>query len=75
VFCIIIICFDIKLFITAPIRNIDKCVIDDEGFLLYDDLIYVPENIRTRILEIHHDSVTAGHFGVNKTSDLIYRNF
>eukprot|EP00833_Pecoramyces_ruminatium_P008539 jgi/Orpsp1_1/1182571/evm.model.c7180000081820.1 len=24
---------------------------------------------------MHHDSVTAGHFSVNKTSDLIYRNF
>jgi len=59
----------------APIKNIDKVSIDDEGFLLYDNLIYVPKSLRTRVLELHHDSVAAGHFGVNKTTELISRNF
>ena len=49
--------------------------IDKEGFLLFNNLIYVPEPIRVRILELHHDSITAGHFGVNKTCELISRNF
>ena len=52
----------------------NKCKIDKEGFLLFDNLIYVPQNLRTRVLEIHHDSVTAGLFGVRKTFDLINRN-
>ena len=59
----------------SPIKFIDRCKIDKEGFLLFDNLIYVPKTLRTRVLELHHDSVTAGHFGVAKTFDLINRNF
>jgi len=59
----------------APIKNIDKVSFDKEGFLLFDNLIYVPKCLRTRVLELHHDSVSAGHFGINKTVELISRNF
>ena len=59
----------------VPIKNIDKFSLNNEKFLLYDNLIYVPCNLRTRVLELHHDSITAGHFGVNKTIELISRNF
>jgi len=62
-------------YVNPFIKFIDKCKIDKEGFLLFDNLIYVPQNLTTRVLEIHHDSVTAGHFGVRKTFDLINRNF
>jgi len=58
-----------------PINNINKINIDEEGFLLFDNLIYVPESLRTRILELHNDSVSAGHFGIKKTSELISCNF
>jgi len=58
-----------------PIKNIDKAKIDEEGFLLIDNLIYVPKSLRTRVLELHHDSISAGHFGIKKTSELILRNF
>eukprot|EP00833_Pecoramyces_ruminatium_P010577 jgi/Orpsp1_1/1184609/evm.model.c7180000090259.1 len=47
----------------VPIKNIDKVSFDKEGFLLFDNLIYVPKCLRTRVLELHHDSVSAGHFG------------
>ena len=60
---------------SAPIKNINKVKIDDEGFLLFDNLIYVPKSLRTRVLELHHDSISAGHFGIKKTSELISRNF
>jgi len=60
---------------SPPINNINKVKIDEEGFLLFDNLIYVPESLRTRILELHHDSVSAGHFGIKKTSELISLNF
>jgi len=56
-------------------KNINKIIIDDEGFLLFNNLIYVPYSLRTKILEIHHDSISAGHFGVSKTLELISRNF
>jgi len=60
---------------SAPIKNINCVKLNDDGFLLYNNLIYVPRSIRTRVLEIHHDSLTAGHFGVSKTCELISRNF
>ncbi|MBE6133033.1 MAG: hypothetical protein E7180_06615 [Erysipelotrichaceae bacterium] len=62
-------------FSVPPYRNIDKFKCDKEGFLLFNNLIYVPQILRTRVLELHHDSVSAGHFGISKTIDLICRNF
>ena len=46
------------------IKNINKFMIDKEGFLHFNNLIYVPKSIRMRVHELHHDSPTAGHFGV-----------
>ena len=60
---------------SPPIKNINKAKIDDEGFLLIDNLIYVPKSLRTKVMEIHHDSISAGHFGIKKTTELISRNF
>ena len=60
---------------SPPINNIDDVKIDDEGFLLFNNLIYVPGSLRTRVLELHHDSISAGHFGIKKTTELISRNF
>ena len=56
------------------IKNIIKFMID-KGFLLFNNLIYVPKSIRTKVLELHHDFPTAGHFGVSKTQELLSRNF
>jgi len=60
---------------SPSINKIYKVKIHEEGFLLFDNLIYVPESLRTRILELHYDSVSSGHFGIKKTSELISRNF
>ena len=57
------------------IKNINKFVIDKERFLLFNNLIYVHKSIRTRVLKLHHDSPTAGHFGVSKTQELLSHNF
>lgn len=47
-----------------------------EGLLLYNDLIYVPTvDLRLHILRENHDSPTAGHFGINKTIELVTRNY
>jgi len=51
------------------------------GLLLMDRRIYVPDyrpalgNLRTRVLQSKHDHVTAGHFGYNKTLELLRREF
>ncbi len=59
----------------APFKKMDCLSLDGDGFLLFNNLIYVPYNFRSKILEIHHDSISAGHFGVLKTFELISRNF
>lgn len=46
------------------------------GLLFYNDLIYVPTvQLRLDILRESHDSPTAGHFGINKTVELVTRNY
>jgi len=45
------------------------------SFLLFKGKIYVPLNCRSSILSICHDSPSAGHFGIKKTTNLINRDF
>jgi len=45
------------------------------SFLLFNNKIYVPPKCRPTILSICHDSPSAGHFGIRKTSSLIFRDF
>ncbi len=47
----------------------------DDLLLLYNNRIYIPESLRIDILQSHHNSPTAGHFGISKTFELISRNF
>jgi hypothetical protein len=50
---------------------------EDSGLLLYDRLIWVPDdnNLRLQILQQHHDSQATGHPGRAKTLELVSRNF
>jgi hypothetical protein len=50
---------------------------DPEGYLRCDGRIYVPEanDLRLRILRYHHDHPLAGHFGQNRTLELIRRDY
>jgi len=43
----------------------------------YNGLIYVPNklDIKLKLLNDNHDSVTAGHFGQAKTLELLSRNY
>jgi len=45
------------------------------SFLLFKNKIYVSPNCRPSILNICHDSPSAGHFGIKKTTNLINRDF
>jgi hypothetical protein len=47
--------------------------VDDQGLLHYDDRIWVPDsiNLRLRILLNNHDHPIVGHYGQNKTLDLV----
>lgn len=47
-----------------------------DGLLYYEGLLYVPEGpCRLRVLQSRHDFPAAGHFGFNKTMELISRDF
>ena len=43
--------------------------------LHYQGLSFVPEVIRTELISRHHDDPLAGHFGINKTRELIGRKY
>ena len=46
-----------------------------DGVLYHQGLPFVPEAIRTEIISRHHDDPLAGHFGIDKTKDLIGRKY
>lgn len=43
--------------------------------LTFRDKIYVPEALRIQVVADHHNSPLAGHFGRDRTLDLLQRNF
>jgi hypothetical protein len=47
------------------------------GALMYDGLVYVPDagSLKTELLKRLHDGKTAGHYGRDKTEDLVSRDF
>ena len=44
---------------------------------MYDGLVYVPDagSLKTELLKRLHDGKTAGHYGRDKTEDLVSRDF
>ena len=48
---------------------------DVEGVLQYQGLPYVPEIIRSEVISCHHDDPLAGHFGIDKTRELVGRKY
>ena len=43
--------------------------------LYYEDRLFIPSNLRVKILQEHHDIPLAGHFGFDKTYEALTRNF
>ena len=50
---------------------------DFAGFLRHDQKIYVPDSgdLRLRILRNKHDHILSGHYGFNKTLELVRRDY
>ena len=46
-----------------------------DGVLHHQGLPFVPEAIRTELISRHHDDPLAGHFGIDKTRELIGRKY
>jgi len=51
--------------------------VDESSLLWLHDHIYIPDskNLHLRILQYKHDHPTSGHFGQNRTLELIHRNY
>ena len=49
----------------------------EDGMIVWQDLIYVPRNkkLQEDIIKAHHDAPTSGHPGREKTRELITRNY
>ena len=58
----------------TPFRNMNKFKINN-NMILYNNLIYIPYNLRTDILKKYHDSPSSGHLGIKRTEELITRNY
>ena len=48
---------------------------DIEGVLQYQKLPYVLAIIRSKVISRHHDNLLGGHFGINKTKELVGRKY
>ena len=46
-----------------------------DGVLHHQGLPFVPEIIRTELISRHHDDPLSGHFGIDKTRELIGRKY
>ena len=49
----------------------------EDGLILFKGKVYVPrdKDLRRRIVELHHDSLAAGHPGRWKTYEMVSRNY
>jgi hypothetical protein len=59
-------------------KSPDSCwSIDTDGFLRLDGHIYVPDSnvLQLRVLQYKHDHPLSGHFGQNRTLELIRREY
>ena len=48
---------------------------DFDGILHHQDLPYVLKIIRTKLISRHYDDPLAGHFGIEKTRELVARKY
>ena len=48
---------------------------DSDRILHHQALPYVPEIIKTELISRHHDDPPAGHFGIEKTQELVARKY
>ena len=46
-----------------------------DGILYHQGLPFIPKAIQTKIISWHHNDSLAGHFGIDKTKDLVGRKY
>ena len=65
---------DYQAQVTADNRDVGVTIKDD-GLLYRKERLWVPAPLQKAILESEHDTKVAGHMGIDKTLELITRNF
>jgi hypothetical protein len=57
--------------------GLSKWKVDSTGLLRHKGCLYIPDekSIRAELLRRHHDDALAGHFGVEKTLELLQRKY
>jgi hypothetical protein len=50
-------------------------ITNEKGLVYLRNLIYIPNCIRTKIIKQHHDDPIHRHIGMEKTAELISRNY
>ena len=62
---------------SKPGGDLKHWSIDEQDALRYKDRLYVPpeSSIRQEILRLHHDHEMAGHFGSERTLELVKRHY
>ena len=60
-----------------PIPTAPNWTVDESGLLRQYDRIYVPDvaDLRLKVLQHKHDHILSGHYGQNKTLQLIRRDY
>ncbi|KAK5987247.1 Transposon Tf2-1 polyprotein [Cladobotryum mycophilum] len=60
-----------------PKRKQGKWDVDPEGLLRYKNLIFIPDDevLRRELLQLYHNDPLAGHFGKDRTLELLQRKF
>ena len=48
---------------------------DSNRILYHQGLLYILEIIKTELISRHHDDPLAGHFGIEKTQELVARKY
>jgi hypothetical protein len=48
---------------------------NEKGLVYLRNLIYIPDCMRTEVIKRHHDDPMCGHIGIEKTAELILRNY
>ena len=68
---------DNKLTRTPELQKILKDYNYKNDFVLFKNLIYVPNknDLKLKILKLHHDTPSVGHYGNTKTIELLTRNY
>jgi hypothetical protein len=61
----------------APEGKAEEWTVDSDGFLLYRGWMYVPnkEVLRSKVLALCHDQKLVGHYGRDKTTEMVLREF